>query len=166
MSECRNIFVHTIEWWRKGVWGQKRRERDEGESGGLESERNSISPGLSAFNPCHILTCWRSINLPVSPARKVSAHTHCVCLSVFAWFHARTMAAQKGQFIAQTVSACIVSLCARVCLFISKVISHRRIGTVATCDLAMMTYSCTDAQPGLQARIYITLVVKTPATHH
>lgn len=74
------------------VSGDKSGERDEdGGVGRLESERNSISPGLSAFNPCHILTCWRSINLPVSTARKVSAHIHCVCL----WFAARTMAAQR-----------------------------------------------------------------------
>lgn len=41
-----------------------------------------IALGLSVFNPCHILTCWLSIHLPASPAKKVSAHTHCVCLSV------------------------------------------------------------------------------------
>lgn len=68
----------------------------------------------SPVAPCHILTCWCSINLLASPDRKVWSHTHthscCVSQCVVSRQDSGT-----AQFLAKSI--CIVGLSVLVCMF-------------------------------------------------
>lgn len=64
------------------------------------SKWNLIAPGQSVFDPCYILTCWPSVNLPAFPARRVSAHTHSLCVWLcVVW--CQDSGSLDGQFIAR-----------------------------------------------------------------
>ena len=143
----------------------ERVSKDKSEKTEMDGRNEKVRATLSLSDSlCLTLVTFSPVDAPSiclrRPARKVSAHTHCVRLSVRGcmpgqWQLRGTIYSRNHAGV-QCVSTC---LC-RMCFSVSKVINHRKIRTVATCDLAMMTHSCTYVQPGLQASICMIFVAQ------
>lgn len=138
--------------------GEERVSKDKSEKTEMDGRNQKVRATLSRSDSlCLTLVAFSPVGAPSiclrPPARKVSARTHRVRLSARGCmpgqWQLRGAIYSRNHAGVQCVSAC---LC-RMCFSVSKVINHRKIRAAATCDLAVMTHSCTQVQPGVKTWI-------------